>query len=110
MAARSDAAVFTAPWRSTTLSGRARGSRLRQHTLDGHRLATLPLALVGRFHEGVDLDRLLKAHGRLARLEELADLHDERLIAAGARGELDALRAEHERPVVFLARAQSAEG
>ena len=55
---------------------------LGHHALNRHGLTPLPLALIGRFHEGEDLDRLLGTHRRFAGLEELDDLDDQWLIAA----------------------------
>ncbi len=46
----------------------------------GHRGATLAQALVGGFHEGVDFQRVLDGHRRLAGLEELRDLHQQRFV------------------------------
>src|SRR5690349_19362244 len=55
--------------------------RPRHDALDSYWLAPLPLALIGGFHEGEDLERLLGLDGRLAGPEELDDLHEQRLIA-----------------------------
>src|SRR4051812_29359511 len=86
-------------------------TRARQHSGHGHGPAALPLALLGGFHEGHDLDRLLGAHGRRAGLEELRDLLAELLVAGeAARRGNDAVAAEDDEAVVRLVLADAAEG
>src|SRR5262245_1154454 len=72
---------------------------LLQDALQGHRSAAASLALVGGLHEREDLQRLLGADRRLPAAEELADLHDQRLVAAVTAARRNALAAEHKRPV-----------
>jgi hypothetical protein len=62
-------AVLNQRWLLRTLS-----PGLGQHTFDRDRLTALALARVGRFHEGIDLERFVGAHGGFAGLEELDDL------------------------------------
>src|SRR5207245_2179984 len=83
--------------------------RLLKHVLNRNRLAPLPLALVGRFHECVNLNRLAHGNRSLARLEEHRDLLDERLVSFKPSRGTDALTAEHHRAVVLLTLSDAAE-
>src|SRR5712691_10187024 len=83
--------------------------RLAQHALQRHRHAPLAFALVGGFHESEDLDCFLGTHGRLSGLEELANLDNERLVAAVAAAGGDALGAEDGCTVARRAGADAAE-
>src|SRR5262245_34105501 len=86
------------------------GAGLFEHAGQRHRDAALALALVGRLHEGEDLDRLLGADRGLAGAEEPGDLDQERLVAAATAEGLGPLAADDGRPVAALALADAAEG
>src|SRR5271157_2840319 len=79
------------------------------HGLERHRLASLTLALVGRLHEGEELDRLLGGDRRLAGPEKLADCDDQRLVARITSAGDDTLGAEDGCPIIRRTLAQSAE-
>src|SRR4029077_6116173 len=68
----------------------------------------LPLALVGRFHEGIDLKRLPSGHRRFAGLEELDNLGDERLMPIVLSAARVGFAAVDGRTVVLLASAEAA--
>ncbi len=86
-----------------------RRSGLGHHTLNRHRLAPLPLALVGRLHEGEDFERFLRGDGGFPRLEELDDLGYQRPIPGIVAGRGDSLGAEDRRAVAGMTLTQTSE-
>src|SRR5947209_845111 len=83
-------------------------ARLIQHAFQGYRGALLPLALIGRFHECKNLNGFFGAYRRLAGLEELANFHAQRFIAATAAARRHALVAEHHGAIIGLAGTDAA--
>src|SRR5205823_6521228 len=77
--------------------------------LELHRCAVLALALIRGFHERKNLDRLLRADRWLARLEELRNLDNQRLIPLKSRCLIDLLASKDHRAVIVLSFAQALE-